>query len=108
MINHSFILITDNIRIYIYKSTHAAPLLVDVTVFPIFIVLYYLVLSNWWWIHFVCIHVGAVARFRDTTYSVVEGDQIFTVEIEKIGSTAQAITLSVQVMSGSATGKQSL
>ena len=49
-----------------------------------------------------------MARFRDTTYSVVEGDQIFTVKIEKIGSTAQAITLSVQVMSGSATGKQSL
>ena len=72
-----------------------------------FIALYYLILS-WWWIYFVCIHVGAVARFIDTTYSVVEGDQNFTVEIEKIGSTAQAITLSVQFMSGSATGKQSL
>ena len=77
-------------------------------IFPIFIVLHYLNLSNWWWIHFVCIHVGAVARFGDTTYSVVEGDQNFTVEIEKIGSTAQAITLAVQFMSGSATGKQSL
>ena len=49
-----------------------------------------------------------MARFRDTTYSVVEGDQIFTVEIEKIGDTTQAITLSVQFMSGSAKGKQSL
>ena len=70
--------------------------------------LHYLILSNWWWIHFICIYVGAVARFRDTTYSVVEGDQIFTVEIEKIGDTAQAINLSVQFMSGSAKGKQSL
>ena len=53
-------------------------------------------------------YVGAVARFVDTTYSVVEGDEIFTVLIEKIGSTAQATTLSVQFISGTATGKQSL
>ena len=53
-------------------------------------------------------YVGAVARFVDTIYSVVEGDEIFTVLIEKIGSTAQAVTLTVQFMSGTATGKQSL
>ena len=52
--------------------------------------------------------VGAVARFVDTTYSVVEGDEIYTVLIEKIGSTAQAVTLSVLFMSGTATRKESL
>ena len=50
-------------------------------------------------------YVGVVARFVDTTYSVVEGDEIFTVLIEKIGSNVQATTLSVQFMSGTATGK---
>ena len=53
-------------------------------------------------------YVGATARFVDTTYSVVEGNETFTVFIEKIGSTAQPITLSVQFMPGTATGKQLL
>ena len=53
-------------------------------------------------------YIGPVARFVDTIYSVVEGDEIFTVFIEKIGSTAQPITLSVEFMSGTATGKQLL
>ena len=53
-------------------------------------------------------YVGPLVKFKDTTYSVVEGIKVFSVVIEKVGSTSQAVTLSVQFISGSAIGKQSL
>ena len=54
------------------------------------------------------IFVAAVAQFRDTAYSVVEGRRNFSVVIEKDGRNAQMVTLSVQFLAGSAMSKESL
>ena len=53
-------------------------------------------------------YVAALAQFKDTEYSVVEGDRIFTVEIEKSGTTAQTVTLSIQFVEGTAMSKELL
>ena len=50
----------------------------------------------------------AIARFRDTEYSVVEGDAVFSVVIERVGSDNEMITLSVRLVSESAISKQLL
>ena len=51
-------------------------------------------------------YVVASASFKDTEYSVVEGDRIFRVEIEKVGIIAQAVTLSIQFIEGTAMSKE--
>ena len=53
-------------------------------------------------------YVAAFAKFKDIAYSVVEGDRIFTVEIEKTGTTAKIITLSIQFVEGTAMSKELL
>ena len=40
-------------------------------------------------------HVVSVAKFKDITYSVVEGDRVFSVVIEKIGANAQQLQVRV-------------
>ena len=57
---------------------------------------------------YVVIFVAAQAQFRDTTYSVVEGIEFFSVVIEKDGRNAQTVTLSVQFLPGSAMSKEPL
>jgi len=49
--------------------------------------------------------VAAVAKFKHTTYSLVESDLIFSVVIEKIGQNAQQVQLSIQFIAESATSK---
>ena len=49
-----------------------------------------------------------MAKFEDIEYSVVEGDRIFRVEIEKTGTTAQTVTLSIQYVAGTAMSKELL
>ena len=51
------------------------------------------------------IFVVAVAQFRDTAYSVVEGKRTFSVVIEKDGRNAQMVTLAVLLLAGSAMSK---
>ena len=46
---------------------------------------------------------AAVVKFKDAAYSVVEGNEIFTVVIEKVGSNAQELTLSVRLDGETAT-----
>ena len=52
--------------------------------------------------------IGPVAKFKDTTYSVVEGNEVFSVVIEKVGTTAETNTLLVLFIAGSATSKRLL
>ena len=40
-------------------------------------------------------HVVTVVKFKDITYSVIEGDKVFSVVIEKIGGNAQQLQLRV-------------
>ena len=49
-----------------------------------------------------------MAKFKDTEYSVVEGERMFRVEIEKVGTTAQTVTLSIQFRPGTAMSKELL
>ena len=49
-----------------------------------------------------------MARFKDTEYSVVEGKRMFSVGIEKDGTTAQTITLWIQFLAGTAMSKELL
>ena len=51
-------------------------------------------------------YVAALAQFKDIEYSVVESDRIFTVKIEKSGTTAQTITLSTQFIEETAMSKE--
>ena len=53
-------------------------------------------------------YVDPVAKFKDTTYSVVEGNKVFSVVIEKVGSTAKMVVLYIRFTAESATSKQSL
>ena len=53
-------------------------------------------------------YVAAVAKFKDIEYSVVEDDSMFRVEIEKTGTTAQTVTLSIQFIGGTAMSKELL
>ena len=46
---------------------------------------------------------AAVVRFKDAAYSVVEGNEMFTAVIEKVGSNAQQLTLSVRIDGETAT-----
>ena len=48
-------------------------------------------------------HVVAVARFRDAAYHVVEGERIFSVVVEKIGSSTQELTAFIRYNPGTAT-----
>ena len=41
------------------------------------------------------LHVVPVAKFKDITYSVVEGNRTFSVGIEKIGNNTQQLQLRV-------------
>ena len=52
------------------------------------------------------IFIVAVAKFKDTAYSVVEGDRSFMVVIEKEGETANDLNLVIDFIQGSATGKE--
>ena len=53
-------------------------------------------------------YVATFAKFKDREYSVVEGDRIFTVEIEKSGTTDQTVTLSILFLEGTAMSKELL
>ena len=53
-------------------------------------------------------YVAALAKFKDTEYSVIEGERMFRVEIEKTGTTAQTVTLSILFIGGTAMSKELL
>ena len=53
-------------------------------------------------------YVAALAKFKDVEYSVVEGDGIFRVEIEKTGTTAQMVALLIEFVAGTAMSKELL
>ena len=54
------------------------------------------------------VYVAALAKLKDIEYSVVEGDRMFRVEIEKVGTTAQAVTSVIQFIEGTAMSKKLL
>ena len=49
-----------------------------------------------------------MARFKDIEYSVVEGARVFRVELEKVGTTAEMVSLSIQFIEGTAMSKELL
>ena len=53
-------------------------------------------------------HVVAVARFKDATYYVVEGERIFSVVIKKYGSSTQELTAFIQYNPGTAKTRKEL
>ena len=67
------------------------------------IVLYCIVLYDSCILLLFIILAAAVVKFKDAAYSVVEGNEIFTVVIEKVGSNAQELTLSVRLDGETAT-----
>ena len=52
--------------------------------------------------------IAASAKFKDKEYSVVEGDRVFIVEIEKVGTTADTVGLLIQYIGGTAMRKELL
>ena len=53
-------------------------------------------------------HVVAVARFRDLTYQVVEGERIISIVVEKYGSSTQELTAFIRYNPGTATTRKEL
>ena len=53
-------------------------------------------------------HVVAVARFRDLTYQVVEGERIISVVVDKFGTSSQELTAFIRYNPGTATSRKEL
>ena len=52
---------------------------------------------------YIITHVVPLARFRDAAYHVFEGERVFSVVIEKIGSSSEEFTVFVRYHPGTAT-----